>query len=126
MAGPGHARPELSPMKPPAATAAAAPVAYHGRKQLAWLLTLLVPALITLAPWSLLLTWLGLSILPFLLAASFWANFQLTSANYIEDDGLRRQCDGSGRLTDRPACEQACRLTLGTDSAPSTDSGKPC
>jgi len=63
-----------------------------------WHNTIVQPALITLALWWLLLAWLGLAILPFLLAASFWANFQLTSANYVEHYGLRRRCDASGRL----------------------------
>jgi alkane 1-monooxygenase len=51
---------------------------------------ILQPALITLALWTALVVWLGIQILPFLLVASFWANFQLTSANYIEHYGLLR------------------------------------
>ena len=51
---------------------------------------ILQPALITLALWTALVFWLGLAVLPFLLAASFWANFQLTSANYVEHYGLLR------------------------------------
>jgi alkane 1-monooxygenase len=41
--------------------------------------------------------WLGVRILPFLLVASFWANFQLTSANYIEHYGLLRQERAPGK-----------------------------
>lgn len=53
--------------------------------------------LITLALWTGLLAWLGIGGLPFLLAASFWANFQLTSANYIEHYGIARRRLDSGR-----------------------------
>ena len=59
---------------------------------------ILQPALITLALWSGLVLWLGISILPFLLVASFWANFQLTSANYIEHYGLLRQERAPGKF----------------------------
>ena len=55
------------------------------------------PALITLALWTTLVLWLGISILPFLVVASFWANFQLTSANYIEHYGLLRQERAPGK-----------------------------
>ncbi len=55
------------------------------------------PALITLALWTTLVVWLGVHILPFLLVASFWANFQLTSANYIEHYGLLRQERAPGK-----------------------------
>lgn len=51
---------------------------------------ILQPALITGCLWSVLVIWLGVQILPFLIVASFWANFQLTSANYIEHYGLLR------------------------------------
>ena len=49
------------------------------------------PALITLLLWGGLMLWLGPKILPFLMVASFWANFQLTSANYVEHYGLLRR-----------------------------------
>jgi len=52
---------------------------------------------ITLAFWSLLIVWLGPKIIVFVLAASFWANFQLTSANYIEHYGIARLRLGDGR-----------------------------
>ena len=55
------------------------------------------PALLTLGLWVALLVWLGLGILPFLLVAAFWANFQLTSANYIEHYGLLRQQRAPGK-----------------------------
>ena len=58
---------------------------------------ILQPALITLVLWSLLVAWLGWVALPFILAVSFWANFQLTSANYIEHYGLLRGKMPSGR-----------------------------
>ena len=51
----------------------------------------LPPALITLALWSGLVAWLGWRVLPFLLVASFWSNFQLTLANYVEHYGLLRR-----------------------------------
>ena len=49
------------------------------------------PWLITLALWVALVGWLGWRVLPFLIAASFWSNFQLTLANYIEHYGLLRR-----------------------------------
>jgi alkane 1-monooxygenase len=55
------------------------------------------PALITVALWTALALWLGVQILPFLVVASFWANFQLTSANYIEHYGLLRQERAPGK-----------------------------
>jgi len=64
----------------------------HGRGQPFWSRhnEILQPALLTLLLWAALVAWLGLQILPFLLVASFWANFQLTSANYVEHYGLLR------------------------------------
>lgn len=47
--------------------------------------------LISLALYLALVLWLGVAVLPFLLLASFWANFQLTSANYIEHYGIARK-----------------------------------
>ena len=58
---------------------------------------ILQPALITLALWAGLVAWLGWVALPYILAVSFWANFQLTSANYIEHYGLLRGKLPSGR-----------------------------
>lgn len=54
-------------------------------------------ALVTLALWSALMLWLGPGVLPFLLLAATWANFQLTSANYIEHYGLLRRRGPDGR-----------------------------
>lgn len=51
---------------------------------------ILQPAAITLALWTCLVVWLGVGILPFLVVASFWSNFQLTLANYVEHYGLLR------------------------------------
>jgi alkane 1-monooxygenase len=58
---------------------------------------LLQPALITLALWTALALWLGPAVLGFLLLASLWANFQLTSANYVEHYGLLRRQGPDGR-----------------------------
>ena len=54
-------------------------------------------SLVTLALWLALITWLGIGVLPFLLLASIWANFQLTSANYIEHYGIARRRLADGR-----------------------------
>jgi alkane 1-monooxygenase len=54
-------------------------------------------ALMSLALWAVLVVWLGPGVLVYLLAVSFWANFQLTTANYIEHYGLLRQRDVQGR-----------------------------
>jgi alkane 1-monooxygenase len=59
---------------------------------------LIQPALITLALWTGLSLWLGPQVLLFLLAASLWANFQLTSANYVEHYGLLRRKGPDGRV----------------------------
>ena len=58
---------------------------------------LLQPALITVALWASLALWLGPTVLVFLALASLWANFQLTTANYIEHYGLLRRTDADGR-----------------------------
>jgi alkane 1-monooxygenase len=55
-------------------------------------------SLITLCLWSGLIAWLGIVVLPFLLLASLWANFQLTSANYIEHYGIARKRLADGRF----------------------------
>ena len=67
-----------------------------GLPVLSWHNDIVQPALLTLALWSGLVLWLGWTVLPFLLLASFWANFQLTSANYIEHYGLLRQQRANG------------------------------
>ena len=56
------------------------------------------PMALTLIYWALLTGWLGPQVLPLLLAISFWANFQLTSANYVEHYGLLRRRLADGRL----------------------------
>ena len=58
---------------------------------------ILQPALITVTLWSALIIWLGIAALPVIIAISFWANFQLTSANYIEHYGLLRRQRAPGR-----------------------------
>jgi alkane 1-monooxygenase len=58
---------------------------------------LLQPALVTVALWTALALWLGPQVLLFLLPASLWANFQLTSANYVEHYGLLRRKGPDGR-----------------------------
>ena len=55
------------------------------------------PLLITVAYWTTLCLWLGVGALPVILLASFWANYQLTTANYIEHYGLRRRVLPNGR-----------------------------
>jgi len=57
-----------------------------------------LPAAITLAIWGALCVWLGPQVLLFLLPAALWANFQLTSANYVEHYGLLRQTGPDGRV----------------------------
>ncbi len=52
---------------------------------------------ITFSLWAVLVLWLGWQVLPFLLAASLWTNFQLTSANYVEHYGLLRLKEADGR-----------------------------
>jgi len=58
---------------------------------------ILQPLLITLALYVVLIALLGIRILPFLILSALWANFQLTSANYVEHYGLLRRTlpDGS-------------------------------
>lgn len=53
--------------------------------------------LLTLALWTALVAWLGAGVLPFLLLSAAWANFQLSSANYIEHYGLLRRPGPDGR-----------------------------
>ena len=58
---------------------------------------ILQPALVTVVLWGGLVAWLGISVMPWILIISFWSNFQLTSANYIEHYGLLRQERSPGR-----------------------------
>lgn len=53
--------------------------------------------LMTLALYTALALWLGAAVLPFILLAAFIANFQLTSANYIEHYGIARKRGADGR-----------------------------
>ena len=68
-----------------------------GHPAWSWRNEILQPAAITLLLWAALAGWLGLQIVPFLLVASLWANFQLTSANYVEHYGLLRNALAPGR-----------------------------
>ena len=61
-----------------------------------WQNQILQPAAVTLALWLTLTVWLGTEVLPFVLATSVWAWFQLTSANYVEHYGLLRLTDARG------------------------------
>ncbi len=62
-----------------------------------WRNEVLQPLVLTIVLWSVLVWWLRPAVLGFLLAMSFWANFQLTSANYIEHYGLLRQIADNGK-----------------------------
>lgn len=55
-------------------------------------------SLITLVLYASLVAWLGVAVLGFLLLTSLWANFQLTSANYIEHYGIARKRLNDGRF----------------------------
>jgi alkane 1-monooxygenase len=67
-----------------------------------WKNEVLQPLALTIALWTALAVWLGPQVLAFMLAMSFWANFQLTSANYIEHYGLLRRVGENGK-------PEACR-----------------
>ncbi len=58
---------------------------------------ILQPALMTLALWTALVVMLGWSALVYCVLIAAWANFQLTSANYIEHYGLLRKTGPNGR-----------------------------
>jgi alkane 1-monooxygenase len=63
-----------------------------------WRNDILQAALISACLWAGILAAFGWTLLPYLLAAAFWSNFQLTSANYIEHYGLLRQKLPDGRF----------------------------
>lgn len=67
-----------------------------------WDNQVLQPLALTVALWAGLALWLAPAVLGFMLAMSFWANFQLTSANYVEHYGLLRRPGPDGKL-------EACR-----------------
>lgn len=67
-----------------------------------WKNEVLQPLALTVVLWTVLTTWLGPRILPFMVVMSFWANFQLTLANYIEHYGLLRRVGENGK-------PEACR-----------------
>ncbi len=68
-----------------------------GQAVWSWHNEILQPLAISAALWGALCLWLGPQVLLFLLPASLWANFQLTSANYIEHYGLLRRVGADGR-----------------------------
>lgn len=65
----------------------------------AWSLSneIVPPMLLTAVYWAVLTLWLGWHVLPFLLLSAFWANYQLTSANYVEHYGLLRRKMAGGQ-----------------------------
>lgn len=69
-----------------------------GRSRLSLHNDIVQTSVITLLFWLALSLWLGPAIMLFVLAASFWANFQLTSANYIEHYGIARLRLPDGRF----------------------------
>ena len=75
-----------------------------GLPVMSWHNHILQPAALTLLLWAGLMVWLGPQIILFLLPAAFWANFQLTSANYLEHYGLIRQQSSDGRYETPKPC----------------------
>ena len=69
-----------------------------GQSVWSWNNEVLQPALLTLVLWSVLIATLGWMALVYCLAIAFWANFQLTSANYLEHYGLLRKTLPDGRV----------------------------
>jgi alkane 1-monooxygenase len=63
------------------------------------------PLVLTAIWWGALCAALGWSAAPFLVAASFWSNFQLTSANYLEHYGILR---GTDPVTGKPETVLPC------------------
>ncbi len=57
---------------------------------------ILQPLLFTLMFYAVMIAWLRISVLPFLILSALWANFQLTSANYLEYYGLLRRTLADG------------------------------
>ena len=58
----------------------------------------LQPALMTVMLWAALVAAFGWVALLYCVLIAFWANFQLTSANYIEHYGLLRRTDAGGHV----------------------------
>jgi alkane 1-monooxygenase len=69
----------------------------EGHAPAGWRNEILQTGALTLAFWGALAAWLGPGVLGFVLPAAFWANFQLTSANYVEHYGLLRRPGPDGR-----------------------------
>jgi alkane 1-monooxygenase len=72
-------------------------LARKGRSAWSWNNEILQTLAITGVLWSAMSVWLGWRGLALILLSSFWANFQLTSANYIEHYGLLRKKLPGGR-----------------------------
>jgi len=68
-----------------------------GHAVLGWRNEIVHTGALTLAFWGALVAWLGPGVLAFLLPTALWANFQLTSANYVEHYGLLRRPGPDGR-----------------------------
>jgi alkane 1-monooxygenase len=62
-----------------------------------WKNEMLQPLALTILLWTTLALWLGVGVLGFMLLMSLWANFLLTSANYIEHYGLLRKMGANGK-----------------------------
>ncbi len=60
-----------------------APWSFHNR--------LFMTALLSGMTWIVMIAWLGVHVVPYMVAIALWAWFQLTSANYIEHYGLLRR-----------------------------------
>lgn len=76
----------------------AARLAQEGRGVVSPHNTLLRSWAVTAMIWAGLAAWLGVAVFAFLLPAALWANFQLTSANYVEHYGLLRRVGPDARL----------------------------
>ncbi|WMS86090.1 alkane 1-monooxygenase [Pleionea litopenaei] len=70
------------------------------RKQSTWNWNneVLQSVIVALVIYGTIVLWLGIEVLPFLLATALWGGFQLTSANYIEHYGLQRKRMDNGRF----------------------------
>jgi alkane 1-monooxygenase len=68
-----------------------------GHAVLGWRNEIVHTGALTLAFWGALVAWLGPGVLAVRLPTALWANFQLTSANYVEHYGLLRRPGPDGR-----------------------------
>ena len=72
-------------------------LARKGRSVWSWRNEILQTLCLTFVLWASMTAWLGWKVLALILVSSFWANFQLTSANYIEHYGLARKKFSNGK-----------------------------